>query len=1112
MISKKSTLNDIELDIMKKDNNKRLKKSDSPSVVMVNTSSKNFRLADKIQGLENEREMLVDILNKLNEKIVKDNDVIAGLRSTFNEISSNKQTTPDKIKKNVNISPINDSLKFLIENLTEETIPETFRKYPFLFSDFWNKTSVCTEIGLYLLDTPLFTPYIREFMYQIDLISKVILSYRRITNNTVNDTFLYDILLELKSLVDLERAYMFVRDSLSSDFSVEFGELIYYFSLSKPTSLPAKSYIDQRTYSYSKPDEAHCYSIVVDKLLNPSNNHVITVPIGHDGVFYIVCSEFQKINIDVATLFATLVQPLLHEHIDYIHMIRSVKVNRSLLSFKIKLLAMTSFDKLIPFLYETLMFDLDAGALDFFIINEDKVIKISYNDNDIVKRVHNQTGIAYNVSVQKKIFNFERVQTTTVFYDDEVDSYSLHKSLCLYPILSPSCECLAVLSLLDKKTSNKFNSWDIEYLRNACAALALVVPSCIELLIEKNNKFIRESLELLPSSLSNYTYQELSTKNAVKRLAHLLRRIISAERIFIFKLVGDTVTKVIHLNNDIESEESIIPESYIKELFLSVDELTFLKNLQQLSPSLNLDLKRIAGSRVSNKEMTVLVISFNHESEFQSSDTIKIIAFNVLYSLTISYRNDSLESLYKFIDFEDSIFKKCIDASMSEDPLRSLVSTFSEMLTTTDWVIFKHIPLNKAYYPFLSASDKVYSRVPDDDPLAVCLRTSSEETVVKDPRSSDFSESQFVAQMRTSLKYMVFAPLGEGGSYGIIMTGSTLIDGYKELFGYFCPVILDFANTKSIQYDSGGLLNDQLSFNSSEITIDEIADKLFQISKYNEAQKIDIVVKIFVSFDILTFLNVNVQSFTNLILEIRGTYGDYHYHNWDHAITTLQFTFSVMHRGKLKRLYNGQSLCAILFAALCHDLNYPGYSSNMIKKYKKPQYYIYGENDPAEKASMIALTNILVKHKFAQEYLNQEFWTLLKVLIESTNIEYQISINNEFEPIIKTFSTASHKITLAKFLVSVANFSNVVRVYPEYKACVENMNKEVEEANKYNNADEKIYNNSNNVTLDRIETDFLDEIAIPSLQLLCKFVPDVQDFLIQAQDNRKQWTEQFKVE
>ena len=173
-----------------------------------------------------------------------------------------------------------------------------------------------------------------------------------------------------------------------------------------------------------------------------------------------------------------------------------------------------------------------------------------------------------------------------------------------------------------------------------------------------------------------------------------------------------------------------------------------------------------------------------------------------------------------------------------------------------------------------------------------------------------------------------------------------------------------------------------------------------------------------------------------------------------------------------------------------------------------------------EKHHLAIAMKLLRDHLITKDkelYKDITFWQFFSSCILSTDMIKHFDYMDKFKPLTLGFNPTNpkepHLLLIAQMIVKCGNFANCTRPFHVAKSMAENIVKEYEAQGRLEEELELQLSGISEAVIMRkqsvadIELEFLTAVVSPLLKQLGGVIPELADWAIQMEDNKKQWDE-----
>lgn len=281
-----------------------------------------------------------------------------------------------------------------------------------------------------------------------------------------------------------------------------------------------------------------------------------------------------------------------------------------------------------------------------------------------------------------------------------------------------------------------------------------------------------------------------------------------------------------------------------------------------------------------------------------------------------------------------------------------------------------------------------------------------------------------------------------------------------------------------------------------------------------------IVYLLFLKIFNLDELNINAICFQSFIKEVSEHYHNNPYHNFNHAVSVLQFTYMLIIETNISKYISKHKLFGLMVASLVHDIDHPGHTNNfeininseLAQKYK---YKSVLENHHCSMSYYIMhKQHILLLNNLSIDQFIDVKETISECIL-TTDMKYHENLvsklNNEFnnKSINDIHFTNDIQIMICKLIIHTADLSNTMRPFEISKKVAFKINDEfknqafIEE--KLNLPTLDFMKIPDNKTLYKNELMFGLYIIKPLLDIFLKIYPNIKYIQNEFDKNTLNW-------
>jgi len=322
-------------------------------------------------------------------------------------------------------------------------------------------------------------------------------------------------------------------------------------------------------------------------------------------------------------------------------------------------------------------------------------------------------------------------------------------------------------------------------------------------------------------------------------------------------------------------------------------------------------------------------------------------------------------------------------------------------------------------------------------------------------------------------------------------TGQTLAAGSVPLLKF--PEFITERETEDLQ---------KWNFDSLPLSSDELLSLLLSIFSF---------------YNLLERFNIPLTTMKAFLLEVRKLYRSNPYHNFHHAFDVTQTVYSFLTRFQVGHSLLHHEILALLIAALCHDLDHPGFNNAFQINTMSNLAITYNDTSVLEHHHCSTLFRML-KNPEVNILANLEsdtFRQVRKVIIAcilstdmAKHFEYVSKLEERMDPYNR--ESFEDRSFIMQIVIKAADISNIAKEWSISKKWSENLTVEFFNQGDYEkqtNLPTAPYMDRTQTTTSKTTSNFIDFVAFPLFKNLGKImdqeaVKNVVDAIV---DNRRKW-------
>lgn len=1061
------------------------------------------------QEIEQSKNMIVDLRHRINQM--------------YNVTATSREETPQKGNSNVPTAA----------GLTIDTVVDYLKNSPLILRTFCDISfrTFYETVSSQTKDVEI--EFFRYSLIQLQRLAQVMNSVQKIVDFSETAQFQEILEIESKKIFNTNSVYTFLLDFKTNEYRCTFQSKYLQLSLKDENNLISEVLESQKVVFLTDPTTSKNYSKSFDPLFNPENVPILLIPIKQNAVIEILHSDpntftFSNEDVMIANIFASFLNHLVDIHLRYEELSMEIERRRILQEFGTDLCKKDHFNDMLPFLSNSLKQYLDMIAIKLFIKEEDILSSYDIVNDKLLQTKHEIIGIPAWVMQNKFHIKTNNLSISEMHaFNDKIDGWAADKPFAAFPVVISDQTVIAVLCV-SKKTI--LSEWDLEFLTIISTTLAIVIPRCIENSKNVSVEEAKQTLIRFPNDIHQLSFQTLELKNSLEMIMKTMGTEIKAEWISLYtRKANNTIKRLAVLKDNIVQESDIVLDSYVNHVFGAGKPIneTDANYVQTFALTHAVDIRSILCVTNTDHDEKLAIIALNTQStsgHFDDGYIDYIQAFSNLavFGMRIHKLNQNIIEGQLAAETMKQAFDLANQAIDAEQPFRKLLSLTGKIIGLPGFLIIQHQNITQDYELLIGSKGVKIHRIPEKDPFTIYIEQHKNLTLYDNFAHGEFPTTELrnlIEQCNNLISVMI-----EPKTF-LLFFGEHVDSKYEHNLGYFLPIIRSFFKFFILTFQhvpaSRAEIN-KIQYVETKLLDSDVSSRLFSVTQITEPQKIEAVLKMFGHLGLLDFLETNVEDFTRFLLQAKDLYHkDVAFHNWDHAIDVTQFVYSAMMRGKMKRFFRPNHVAAILLACLLHDVDHRGFNTAFHTKTNSSLTTMFGTESTLEHHHIAVavrfLTNTLITRN-KQVFKNGVFWNFFTSCIISTDMVRHFEFMDKFEVFAGNFNSNNekHLILFSQLLIKCGNVGNCTRPFFVVQEMAERLVKEYtvqglkeKEMNvPVSGIGETQSDKSDNIG--DVEITFYSIIVLPLLKIMGSIVPELSDFAIQMEDNKKQW-DQYRI-
>eukprot|EP00062_Callorhinchus_milii_P011226 gi/632956966/ref/XP_007894224.1/ PREDICTED: high affinity cGMP-specific 3',5'-cyclic phosphodiesterase 9A-like isoform X2 [Callorhinchus milii] len=254
-------------------------------------------------------------------------------------------------------------------------------------------------------------------------------------------------------------------------------------------------------------------------------------------------------------------------------------------------------------------------------------------------------------------------------------------------------------------------------------------------------------------------------------------------------------------------------------------------------------------------------------------------------------------------------------------------------------------------------------------------------------------------------------------------------------------------------------------------------------------------------------LNMNPVTLKHWLLSIQENYRNNPFHNFRHCFSVAQMMYGMIHLCSLQEKMSLPDLSILMTAAICHDLDHPGYNNAYQINAHTELAVRYNDICPLENHHCAVAFHILSQPE-CNIFTNVDPETFKRIrqgiitLILGTDMARHAEILASFQQMVNSFdfTNEEHKMCLKMVLIKCCDISNEVRpseVADPWLDCLLEEYFIQSDREKSEGLPVAPFMDREKVTKPTAQIGFIKFVLIPTFETLMKLFPQIEEVMVQ---------------
>ncbi|XP_018595476.1 high affinity cGMP-specific 3',5'-cyclic phosphodiesterase 9A isoform X1 [Scleropages formosus] len=312
-------------------------------------------------------------------------------------------------------------------------------------------------------------------------------------------------------------------------------------------------------------------------------------------------------------------------------------------------------------------------------------------------------------------------------------------------------------------------------------------------------------------------------------------------------------------------------------------------------------------------------------------------------------------------------------------------------------------------------------------------------------------------------------------------------------------------------------------YHLSQETVEALRKPTFDVWQWEPNEMLSCLEHMYHDLGLVTDFSINPITLKRWLLCIHDNYRNNPFHNFRHCFCVTQMMYSMIHLCRLQEKITQMDILVLLTAAVCHDLDHPGYNNTYQINARTELAVRYNDISPLENHHCAVAFQI-----FSQPDCNifssidPETFKLIRqgtiTLILATDMARHGEIVDSFKQIVDVFdfSNEEHVTCLKMVLIKCCDISNEVRPTEVAEPWVDCLLEEYfmqSDREKLEGLPVAPFMDREKVTKPTAQIGFIKFVLIPMFETVEKLFPEIEEAMVQPlRESRDRYEELKQIE
>ncbi|XP_060689875.1 high affinity cGMP-specific 3',5'-cyclic phosphodiesterase 9A [Hemiscyllium ocellatum] len=306
----------------------------------------------------------------------------------------------------------------------------------------------------------------------------------------------------------------------------------------------------------------------------------------------------------------------------------------------------------------------------------------------------------------------------------------------------------------------------------------------------------------------------------------------------------------------------------------------------------------------------------------------------------------------------------------------------------------------------------------------------------------------------------------------------------------------------------------------SEETITSLKQPTFDVWLWEANEMLSCLEHMYHSLGLVKDFNINPVTLKRWLLHVEGNYRNNPFHNFRHCFCVTQMMYSVISICNLQEKFSQLDILTLISAAVCHDLDHPGYNNSYQINARTELAVRYNDISPLENHHCAVAFQISsqpecnIFSNMDPEIFKQVRQGIINLIL-ATDMARHGEILDNFKQKIENFDFSNEEdVTCLKMvLIKCCDISNEVRPMEVAEPWVECLLQEYfmqSDREKSEGLPTAPFMDRDKVTKVTAQIGFIKFVLIPMFELVAKLFPQIEGPLVQPLRESRDRYEELK--